>query len=143
MEFFNWTNATKLRGKIKTYFHEWSLENLQKLALKSDLAIIPIDMDNPVTVGKPENKLLLFWRMGLPTLVSGTPAYIDVMKSAKQKYFVEDLPDWVSYIDELILSENKRIKTANEGYAYFENNYSNKYFIKQWEFLLNSIGFSI
>jgi len=128
---------------IKSYFHEWSIKTLQEVAMNSDLAIIPIDMKDPFTLGKPENKLLLFWRMGLPTIVSGTPSYISVMKGAKQNYFVKEEQDWINYIEELISSKDKRVKAAEGGLDYLNRKYSLDIFMKQWECILNSIGFSI
>ena len=42
-------------------------------------------MNDPMMVGKPKNKLLLFWRMGLPTLVSAIPSYKRAMQESNQK----------------------------------------------------------
>ena len=39
-----------------------------------DFGIIPVDQKSLFTLGKPENKLLLLWKLGLPVLVSNTKA---------------------------------------------------------------------
>src|SRR5262249_40162466 len=48
----------------------WSSETLSRVAAAADLALIPIDPTDRFAVGKPENKLLLLWRLGVPTLAS-------------------------------------------------------------------------
>jgi len=38
--------------------------------------VIPAVLGEPMFAGKPENKLLLFWRMGMPVITSSTAAYV-------------------------------------------------------------------
>ena len=62
-----------------TKFHEWHEQTCSNIITSCDLALIPINLDDPFVRGKPENKLLLLWRMGMPVVVSQTPAYRGAM----------------------------------------------------------------
>ena len=66
----------------RVYLYEWNDLMCSEIICSSDLAIIPIDLKNPLVKGKPENKLLLFWRMGMPVITSATPSYERAMKKA-------------------------------------------------------------
>ncbi len=59
--------------------HQWSEEALSEIATGCDLAVIPLPLDRPLERGKPESKLVSFWRMGMPVVTSSTPSYARVM----------------------------------------------------------------
>ena len=50
--------------------------------MTADLAIVPVELHDPYTVGKPENRLRIFWRLGLPVLASDTPSHRRAMNVA-------------------------------------------------------------
>ncbi|MDQ3571808.1 MAG: hypothetical protein M3383_02975, partial [Actinomycetota bacterium] len=64
--------------------HPWSEETVAEIATGCDLAVIPLPLDRPLEAGKPESKLVSFWRMGLPVVTSSTPAYERAMAAAGQ-----------------------------------------------------------
>ena len=72
---------------VKVFFYNWTIENLHKAADLSDLAIIPIPK-KPFMMSKPENKLLLFWSLGIPVVVSDTPSYSRVMLETENEDFL-------------------------------------------------------
>src|SRR5258708_8532581 len=49
-------------------FHKWDEETCSRILSSCDLALIPIDLTDPFVTGKPENKLMLLWRVGLPVI---------------------------------------------------------------------------
>ena len=80
------------------YLYEWNEQTFSIIGTACDMAIIPIPLNKPLYAGKPENKLLLFWKMGVPVVVSATPAYetgnakmqfADVMSNSRrlEEYF--------------------------------------------------------
>ncbi len=131
------------RLPIRCNFFEWSEETLERVSLNSDLAIIPIDTKDPMMIGKPENKLLLFWRMGIPTLVANTPSYKETMKKAGQHYIIKKELDWIYYIKELMRSEYSRMNSGKKGYEYVSNNYNEYEFQRRWKEVIESIGYSL
>ena len=77
-----WVKPTApLAKKIfdNSYVHEWDGKGFAATVCAYDLAIIPLPLnkrfglDNSLAIRKPENKLFLLWRMGMPTVVSATP----------------------------------------------------------------------
>ena len=42
------------------------------LVTEADIAVIPIDLSDPVAQAKPENKLMILWRLGMPVIASAT-----------------------------------------------------------------------
>jgi len=78
------TRADKSIERLSPNFRwrEWHESNLAANITKCDLAVIPLDLQDPFASGKPENKLLLFWYLGMPVLTSATPAYRTAMQNA-------------------------------------------------------------
>ncbi|MDC1148744.1 glycosyltransferase [Pelagibacteraceae bacterium] len=102
----------KIFGKeINFQLVKWSTFNYQKNAINSDFAIIPIDLTDRLYSGKPSNKLLIFWRMGVPTIVSATEEYVKTMKKAKISDFCYTEKDWEKNIISFI--ENKELRRKN------------------------------
>ena len=64
---------------VKFYMHEWSPFAVRAISSRCHLGLIPLDQDRPLYRAKPENKLLIMWRLGLPVVTSATAAYKRVM----------------------------------------------------------------
>jgi glycosyltransferase involved in cell wall biosynthesis len=119
--------------------HKWNLKNYYKIILDSDLAIIPTDLKDNFIAGKPENKLLLFWRLGLPAITSASNAYRRTMKNAQLNNYCYNEVDWYQQIEKLILSKKKRKTIGIAGKVYVEKNYSNKRILDKWDIVYNKI----
>ncbi|MEO6188022.1 MAG: hypothetical protein ABIO82_04250, partial [Ginsengibacter sp.] len=63
---------------IKTTHHKWDLQNNNKVFRQCDCGIIPINPKNQFGWHKPANKLISFWFTGMSTVVSNTPAYVEL-----------------------------------------------------------------
>ena len=113
--------------------YRWNLENYYKIILNSDLAIIPTDLKDNFIAGKPENKLLLFWRLGLPVITSASNAYYRTMKNANLNNYCYNDVDWYKQIEQLILHKQKRKFIGKIGKNYAETNYSNKKILGKWD----------
>jgi glycosyltransferase involved in cell wall biosynthesis len=112
--------------------YNWKLRKYYKIILSSDLAIIPTDLNDNLTAGKPENKLLLFWRMGLPVITSSSPAYKRTMLSVGLNNFCKTEKEWTDQIENMIVSYKARNKNATIGKNYSEKNFSNEKILKMW-----------
>lgn len=130
----------KIFKKNKIFkLHKWSVENYYNIILNSDLAIIPTDLNDKFIAGKPENKLLLFWRLGLPVITSASNAYYRTMQNAKLRNYCFNESDWYNQIEELILDKQKRKLIGNIGKKYVEKNYSNKKILYKWDIIYRKI----
>lgn len=144
-------NYLGLYGKIYTtdsiqkifnnaFLYQWNEQMCSKIICESDLAIIPIDMIDPLVRGKPENKLLLFWRMGLPVISSATPAYVRAVNSAGLPDMVCKTEDeWVETIEKYLLSEEKRRKAGMAGKALADSQYNEMIILQKWDDLFSSL----
>lgn len=119
--------------------YKWRLDNYYKIILNSDIAIIPTDLKDKFIAGKPENKLLLFWRLGLPVITSASNAYYRTMKNANLNEYCHNNNDWYTQIEQLILDKQKRKKIAIIGKKYADLNYSNEKIINKWDAAYNKV----
>jgi len=110
-------NTASGKGSL-VYLYHWNLEMLSRIITGCDIAIIPLDINNPLMRGKPENKLILFWRMGLPVVVSATPAYERVMKQSGQELCCRDTGEWIRNLESLMNDPQKRREAAVRGKTY-------------------------
>jgi Glycosyl transferases group 1 len=120
-------------------FHEWNKNSLVSLITSCDIAIIPIDLKNSFAAGKPENKLLLFWRMGMPVITSSTDAYKKAMHKSGFNLTCINNSEWVEKLNLLIGSENLRRLAATSGFKVSQEYYSNSKTIANWDALLSSL----
>lgn len=119
---------------IKTVFHEWDIHKNSEIFRQCDCGIIPLSKQNLLGWHKPANKLISFWFSGLPTIVSGTPAYTDLMDSANAKLYCSNTYEWVSkikWVRDLSKEERKEIATNNLEFVC--KNYSNEALDLVWE----------
>ena len=107
--YFNRNTATLLKKLFSNLdLQTWERGSMPALVTGSDIAVIPIDLSDPVASAKPENKLMLLWRLGMPVITSATPAYRRCMEAAGLDLVCESVDDWVSAIDGLLASSAAR-----------------------------------
>jgi hypothetical protein len=120
--------------------HEWDLETIANLVRQCDIAIIPIDGDYSLTKSKPENKMLFFWKMGLPVVASNIPSYIRAMNGANLNFTCKDEFDWFEKIESLILSTSLRKNSAISGKKYADKFFGNEEITQAWDDVFISAG---
>jgi len=124
----------------RVYLYEWNEIMCSEIISSSDLAIIPIDLNNPLVKGKPENKLLLFWRMGVPVIASATPAYERAMKKAGLNMTCTNNKDWFHMLDKYISSHESRELAGIAGKRIAEEDYSEEDILRRWDKVFESIS---
>jgi hypothetical protein len=122
---------------IRVQFYNWTIENLNNAASKCDFAIILLPND-PYLRSKPENKLLLCWSLGLPTLVSDTPSYRRVMQDSGNTDCILSTDDeWTLKIKEFSQCESKRDSNLAAGVQYMTNKMSYKVMLQTWRIIFS------
>jgi hypothetical protein len=122
------------------YFYQWNETMFSSVATKCDLAIIPIPLDNTFAMYKPENKLVLMWRMGIPTVVSATPSYLGAMSKAGLNLACTTDAEWQEKIKELLESEALRRVAGEKGFRQVTIDYSDKVLCSKWNNVLSSLS---
>ena len=116
---------------------DWTITNLNNAAQNSDIAIIPI-VDDPVMISKPENKLILYFMLGLPTITTATDSYLRVMGQSKLDYCCSKDEEWGIKINNL-MDVNNRNEYLKNSERYI-NNYKSKELISlAWQNLFQSL----
>jgi glycosyltransferase involved in cell wall biosynthesis len=122
--------------------HEWKASDCADIICSCDLAVIPIPLDDPFAAGKPENKLLLLWRLGMPVVTSATPAYTRAMALAGLNLACIGQDQWIEAIERLICEEGERREAGTKGRAYAEEEVSEERLLARWDQVFSSIGFN-
>lgn len=123
--------------------HEWKEESCADIICTCDLALIPLALTDPFAAGKPENKLLLFWRMGMPVVTSATPAYVRAMRGAGLDLACGGHAQWLGTLERLIGDEAARRDAGCRGKSYADQEYSADGLLARWDALFDSLGFSV
>jgi glycosyltransferase involved in cell wall biosynthesis len=122
------------------YLHEWDEKSCSSIISNCDLALIPISLNNPLAAGKPENKLLLFWRMGVPTVVSATAAYARAMQQCGLPMSCRTKKEWLETLEKYINDKSARSQAGERGRAFAENYYSEEKMLSQWDDVFKSVA---
>ena len=119
--------------------HQWQEETVSEIATALDLAVIPLPLGRPLERGKPENKLISFWRMGLPVVTSATPAYSRVMEAAGQDLLCGSDRDWVQTLLRVIEDQDLRARAGRLGRAFAEREYGEERLLRAWDRVFASL----
>lgn len=119
--------------------YQWSEEMVSVIATACDIAVIPLPLDRPFAAGKPENKLISFWRMGMPVVTSATPAYLRAMAGAGQDLCCSSSRQWVDRILTLAQDEPLRTRAGTGGRQFAEEHHSEQRILEAWDGVLASL----
>ena len=139
------TSTYRLLGKKlghtpRTFLYEWNKYLYSKIVTACDLAIIPANMQDPYWMGKPANKLLFFWRLGLPVLTSPTPEYRIAMNECGLDMTCGSAEEWVEKIGRYSRDSDLRKSAGLTARHYVESNYSNEKLLQKWDRLLQAVA---
>lgn len=124
-------------------FHRWSQPTLTKVAAQADVAIIPMDVSDPMIIGKPENKLILLWQLGLPVLTGPTPSYSRAMAEAGLSMVCPTQEAWHAQLTRLAAAPPSVLAAISEqGRRHAETRYSADRFCAVFDSALASVGLS-
>jgi hypothetical protein len=121
------------------YLYQWNELTVSHISSACDFAIIPINSNDTMDNGKPEDKLFIFWLMGLPAVVSETPAHLRAMKGAGVSMACSSTNDWVSTIKDIVDNKTKRNQSAKKGFAYASRVNSEERTMSLWDDLFEDI----
>ena len=117
----------------------WTPDNLIACAKTSRVAMIPIDLSVPMQRLKPENRLLIMWRLGLPCLTSPSPAYIRVSQQAGVSAVCDSLPKWNEGFNRLL---NDPVFAHSEilgGQNYLREHHDRNTLLTKWDLAIESV----
>jgi hypothetical protein len=125
------------------YLYQWNEPLFAAVCTACDLAVIPLRLDDPFAAGKSENKLILFWRMGLPVVTSATPAYRRSMEGAGLDMTCVTAEDWIRWIERCMDDEELRRAAGTAGRTYALRGHGEARLLERWDAALASVGVPI
>ena len=120
-------------------FYEWDVKAINNLTEICDIAIVPIDTKKKINFLKSAQRLLLFWRLGLPVIASNNPAHKEFMNKVQLNLCASSKKEWVKYIKEFI--DNPKLVKNNSLVIqkYVACNLTKDSKIKEWVSLFEKI----
>jgi hypothetical protein len=117
----------------------WTPQNLVECAEASEIAIIPLNLSIPMQSLKPENRLLIMWRLGLPCLTSPSPAYIRVSREAGVSAVSNDLAEWFENLNRLLGDPDFALNEILAGQNYLRENHNESILLSKWDLAFESV----
>lgn len=117
----------------------WTPTGLVESAKKSTISMIPIDLAVPMQKLKPENRLLIMWRLGLPCLTSPSPAYIRVANKAGVKAVCESPKAWLENFSNLLSDPTFAHEEVLRGQNYLRENHNRESLLNKWDQVIESV----
>ena len=121
------------------YLYQWNLHMLPRIVTGCDIGVIPLDLSDPFSTGKPENKLLLFWRMGIPTIASASPAHTRAMEEAGVALACPDPESWLDALRRLASREDERRRASRLGRAHVLEKWNEATLLQRWDRVMESL----
>ena len=134
-----------LLGQIPTILGErlqlqkWNIPNLITAAGNASIAVLPLDPRGPLNGLKAENRLLIFWRLGLPVLTSPSLAYSRVMKQVGIEGICFSESDWKDKVIEYASNPILRLNVVTTGQEYLRETHTESLLLDAWDNLFESV----
>jgi len=117
----------------------WTPENLLISARMSSIAIIPINLSIPIQMLKPENRLLIMWRLGLPCLTSPSPAYVRASSRAGVNAVSYSMEDWFENFVHILSDPDYARSQVALGQKYLLENHTKDILLEKWDRAFESV----
>jgi hypothetical protein len=117
----------------------WSIDNLVNHANRSTIAMIPINLNIPMQFLKPENRLLIMWRLGLPCLTSASPAYIRVASKAGVSAVCANTSEWTANFSRVLGDDEFAMDEVIKGQEYLRENHNRDILLQKWDSVFESV----
>ena len=116
----------------------WEINSLVSHTGSSHLGIIPVK-ENAFQWLKPENRLLIMWRLGLPCITSATPSFSRVSESTKSDIVSYSDTDWIFKISRMLGDPEYAENSVALGQKYLAENHSKEILLAKWDSVVMSV----
>jgi len=117
----------------------WSIENVVGAALKSEVAIIPVLISNKIQFLKPENRLLIMWKLGLPAITSAIPSYARISRILGTDIICNNNTEWESRLNLLGNDVEFAEEQVIRGQRYLGENHTSEILLSKWDKAIQSV----
>ena len=120
------------KTKLPIIYYPWSIDALNNLAEICDIAILPVDINNERHFLKPENRIHIYMRLGLPVIAEKTPSNFRCMNKAGLNSCASSIQDWNEKIKRYIVKPDNVKKHSEIGLEYIERYLRKDTNLKNW-----------
>jgi hypothetical protein len=121
------------------HIYPWSQEKVREIARECDFGVIPILEKDDFARLKPENKLLIYWRLGLQTLFSDTPSYLRLADEVGVPEYSVSTGKWGEKLEEISKAPTCLNPNMLNVHEYLLRFHSNEVILAQWKKALDSL----
>jgi glycosyltransferase involved in cell wall biosynthesis len=126
------------------HFHRWDRASFSNDIVACDVAVIPIERANALWWAKPENKLVLLWKLGMPVLTTATPVYRRVMDRAGLDMICSSDGEWTAQLERLVAAPPSELQAiGRQCRSYAEKTYSEAEFLGRFDEAFGAVGFAL
>lgn len=118
---------------ININFHKWTVEELDSQAEKHPISFIPINLKDVIASGKPENRVLISWRLGLPVVASSTAANVRLQDKVDSKFTYTNVESLRSLFSSFFIDPQKLTQQIEEGKDYLKSYHSREILLRKWD----------
>jgi len=144
MERFGAGDSTRLLAdwEVPVALYQWDPVTLAAIARTCDLAVVPVELDDPQARGKPENRMRIFWRLGLPVLASDSPANRRAVRAAglPAEVLCGDEDDWHRALRWIVGDADVRDDVARRGNTASNTIYGDEAIVAGWDAAMADVG---
>jgi glycosyltransferase involved in cell wall biosynthesis len=135
----------ELRGiDTEIVFHPWERDSFSGHITAADLAVIPINMSDPMARAKSASKLIMLWQLGMPVLTSATTAYTRLNRDAGLDMLCANEDEWRRKLEQMIVAPFSELERVGQrGRAFVEQAYSKDEFLRRFDEVFRSVGFEV
>lgn len=120
-------------GDVRLNVLPWTLGNVVAAARSSSVALVPVSSADEFALAKPENRLLIAWRLGLAALVSPTPAHRRVMANAGVDGVCYTSADWRDKLHLHATEHDSMMLNARLGQRYVAETHNSPQLLRKWD----------
>ena len=127
---------------IDVRLYQWSIDALTEVSDRCDIAIVPVDLNDPMASGKPENRMRIFWRLGLPVVASANPANVRAasLAGSQDQVLCSTTDDWRRALENLRVCPEDRFALASAGQTAALTVYSEEALAQRWDRLFETLS---
>jgi hypothetical protein len=134
--YLKFDTASRLRqsfGSQKFNLTSWSVANLVNARDLSNLSLIPVNPNDGIQALKPENRLLIMFKLGIPTLTSNIASYSRIERLLNFKFTCKSWEDWGTKISDLMRNPEIGEHQINLGKRYLAQFHNEDLLFDAWD----------
>lgn len=114
----------------------WTSRALMEELALSTLGLLPINVVSSIGRAKPENRLVLLWRFGVPALTSPLPSYKELAERTGVDFVCTNEQHWIDRIKTFTEASDQNLAQARFLKDYADANYSVTVILDKWRAVL-------